>query len=361
MKSLLAALVLGAAALAQGNPNIHEQLFAYKQVKVAEGVYAFISPEQKVPLVSGNQVLIVGEDAALVVDSGHFPSMTRRIIADIRKLTTKPVKYLVNTHWHADHVSGNGEYKAAFPNVMLLSTPETRVRLANPLPQYDDLNQMNQFLPQLRKSLAEGKDDRGNTLRPEDREFFQLMLDAGEAAVPDFRVAKKLPADAAFKDGMDISLGKREVQIRFLGRGNTSGDAVVYVPDAKVLITGDLLVSPIPYAHGSFPSEWAKTMKALAAYDATAVVPGHGEVQTDKSYIETVTALLEALTRQVQDAVKVGLTLEDTRKEVDVSEFQKKLTNDDPNRVRSFRGNFLSIATTRAYREAKEGALKDEN
>lgn len=361
MKSLIVVLILGASAFAQGNPSVREQLFAYKQVKVAEGVYAFISPEQKVPLVSGNQVLIVGEDAALVVDSGHFPTMTKRIIADIRKLTRKPVKYLVNTHWHADHVSGNGEYKDAFPSITLLSTPETRERLANPLPQYDDLTQMNQFLPQLRKSLADGKDDRGNPLRPQDREFFQLMLDSGEAVMPDFRIATKLPGDAAFKEALDISLGKREVQIRFLGRGNTRGDAVIYVPDAKVLITGDLLVSPIPYAHGSFPSEWSATMKALAAYDAVAVVPGHGEVQTDKTYLQTVTALLESLTTQVRDAVKAGLSLEDTRKKVDVSEFQKKLTNDDPNRVRSFRGNFLGIAITRAYREAKEGPLKDEN
>ena len=360
MKALLSFLLLAISAFAQST-SYRETLLAYKQVKVADGIYAFISPESRVPLVSGNQIAIIGDDAVLIVDSGHFPSLTKRVIADIRKVTDKPVKYLVNTHWHADHVSGNGEYKAAWPGTTFISTPETRERLANPLPQYDDLKQMDGFLPGLKQMLASGKDDRGNPLAPADREFFQLMYDAGTAAYPEFQQAKKLPADAAFKDSLDISLGKREVQVRFLGRGNTRGDAVVYVPDAKVLITGDLLVSPIPYAHGSFPAEWAQTMKKLSQFDATTIVPGHGEVQTDRNYLETVTALLESVTSQVKQAATAGISLEDTRKKVDVADFQKKLCGDDPARIRSFRGNFLGIAITRAYREAKEGPLKDEN
>src|SRR4051812_40691137 len=131
MKSLSLTLILAVAASAQTN-TYRETLLAYHQVQVADGIYAFVSPESKVPLVSGNQIAIIGEDAVLVVDSGHFPSLTKRVIADIRKLTDKPVRYLVNTHWHADHVSGNGEYKAAWPGVSFISTPETRERLANP-------------------------------------------------------------------------------------------------------------------------------------------------------------------------------------------------------------------------------------
>lgn len=360
MKSLISFVLLAALAGAQ-TISYRETLLAYKQVKVAEGVYAFIQPESKIPLVSGNQVAIIGEDSVLVVDSGHFPSLTRRVIADIRKLTSKPVKYLVNTHWHADHVSGNGEYRSAWPGLTIISTPETRERLAHPLPQYDDLKQANEFLPFLRKALAEGKDDRGNPLSAADKEYFQMMVDVGEVAVPEFKLASKFPADAAFKDSLDISLGNRDVQLRFLGRGNTRGDAVVYIPDAKVLITGDLLVSPIPYAHGSFPGDWSETMKALAKLDAASIVPGHGDVQTDRAYLETVTALLESVTSQVKTAAAAGLSLEETRKRLDVTDFQKKLCGDDPARIRSFRGNFLGIAVTRAYREAKEGRLLDEN
>ena len=91
--------------------------------------------------------------------------------------------------------------------------------------------------------------------------------------------------NVTFDRRMVVDLGGRKVEISFLGRGNTAGDAVVYVPDAKVLATGDLLDAPIPYAMGSFIGEWIVTMKALAAYDAAVMVPGHGTIEHDKQYM----------------------------------------------------------------------------
>src|SRR5436190_24281834 len=80
--------------------------FSYQRVQVADGVYAFIEPFGYA-IVSSNVLAIVGGEAVAVVDSGHHPRLTRAIAAEIRTLTTKPVRYVVNTHWHNDHVSGN--------------------------------------------------------------------------------------------------------------------------------------------------------------------------------------------------------------------------------------------------------------
>src|SRR5580692_8314728 len=87
----------------------------YETVKLAEGIVGFIPPENNTPFVSGNSVAIIGDDSVLVVDSGHAPSTTARIISEIKHMTDKPVRFLVNTHWHPDHNSGNGLYKEAFP------------------------------------------------------------------------------------------------------------------------------------------------------------------------------------------------------------------------------------------------------
>ena len=106
----------------------------YEKVKVAEGVYAFIAEEPKTEIVSGNSVAVIGDDGVLVVDTMHFPSLTRRMIADIKQLTDKPVRYVVNTHWHPDHLMGNGEYKQAFPDVVILSTPSTREQMESQVP-----------------------------------------------------------------------------------------------------------------------------------------------------------------------------------------------------------------------------------
>ena len=81
-------------------------------------------------MVSGNSVAVVGEEGVLVVDSGHFPSATRRIIGEIRSLAKAPVRYLVNTHWHGDHIRGNAVYREAFPAVSELP-PTTLSRLSS--------------------------------------------------------------------------------------------------------------------------------------------------------------------------------------------------------------------------------------
>ncbi len=150
------------------------------------------------------------------------------------------------------------------------------------------------------------------------------------------------------------------MEISFLGRGNTGGDAVIYVPDAKVLITGDLLVAPTPFAIGSFIDEWIVTMKALAAIDAVTIVPGHGPVEHDKQYMLLVTRALEALSQQAHAAVKQGVSQEQFAKSVDMSKFRSQFVGTDETRGGIFDQYFVSPGAVRAYREAKEGPLKDE-
>jgi len=91
-----------------------------------------------------------------------------------------------------------------------------------------------------------------------------------------------------------VDLGNRDVRIMFLGRGNTAGDAVVYVPDAKVVATGDLVVAPAPYATGSFMFEWPETMKQLMALKVDAILPGHGPLMHDWTHARLVVDLILA-------------------------------------------------------------------
>jgi glyoxylase-like metal-dependent hydrolase (beta-lactamase superfamily II) len=156
-------------------------------------------------------------------------------------------------------------------------------------------------------------------------------------------------------------LGKREVQVMFLGRGNTAGDAVIYVPDSKVLMTGDLVVYPVPYPFGSFFGEWIETMRKLEAIDATVIVPGHGPVMHDKKYIALNIELLEATQAQAADALKRGLTVDQAIKAADFSALRKQFVGDNPERAFGFDQGYVPTAITRAYREAKNGPLHDED
>jgi len=336
----------------------------YQKIKVAEGVYAFIAPEPRSEIVTGNSIAVIGDDGVLVVDSGHFPSATRHIIDEIRQMTDKPVRYLVNTHWHPDHNVGNGQYKQAFPDVVILSTPSTREQMNAQVPTtyiHDVIEKYPQIMPIIQQRLDTGKKKDGTPLRPVDKQHYQDLLEDAKDFIPELQQATYTAPNQTFDQAVTVYLGKRQVNVMFLGRGNTMGDAVVYVPDAKVLATGDLVVAPTPYSFGSFLTEWVDTLRKLEALGATTIVPGHGDVQHDTTYINQLIALFQATTAQVKQCVAQGLSLEDTRKKVDLSSFRKQMAGDSDKWNEVFYTAYEVPAVERAYREAKEGKLNDEN
>ena len=329
--------------------------------KAADGIYAFVATEGRNGLVSGNSVAIVGDDGVVVVDSGHFPSLTRRMVAELRKVTPKPVRFLVNTHWHPDHHAGNFVWREAFPGVSVISTEYTREQMEKQAGRFDRPESIRDILPVVEQRLASGKNKDGTPLTANDRAYLQGVLEDGRAVIPELEAYKPSRPDAGFERKLTLHLGKRIVEVMFLGRGNTGGDAVVYVPDAKLLATGDLVVAPTPYGIGSFFGEWIETLGKLSALEAGTIVPGHGPVQHDKRYIDQLVALFSSVRDQAKAAVAQGLTLEQFRTKADVAKFRKQFAGDDPARIRAFDDAFVTPGLARAYREAKEGPLKDED
>lgn len=343
-----AALVLllgGAAAPAELPP---ERM--YRTVPIADGIYAFISSETTGPIPSGNVVAIVGDDGVVVVDSGRFPSLARRIVAEIREKTDKPVRYLVHTHWHLDHIAADGVFREAFPAMTVVSTDFTRGKMLEKQVAYlRDVEKNNRgYVEYLQGILEKEKDLSAESRRYVLQEVADIQMEAKDLAG-----AQIVAPSLTFEKELTVRLGARVVRIAFLGKGNTEGDTVVFVPDAKVVVTGDLLVSPVPYGYGCHPAEWVATLKALMATDATTIVPGHGPVMHDWEYAKKVIAALEAIRTQVSEAVRQGASLEETRKRVQLEPLQKEFAGSDFGRGKAFRDFFVASAVERAYQEAK--------
>ena len=333
----------------------------YTTVQVAEGVYAFIPPPTSSPVVSGNVVAVIGDDGVLVVDSGRFPTLARRIIADIRRKTDKPVRYIVHTHWHLDHIVGDAEFKSAFPGVTVVTTDFTRRKILEKQPAYlTNLEKTNgDYAEQLDDFGKGGKRSDGSPLAEADVRFLKMQAADLRFEVAELAGAKIVDPNLTFDKTLTVHLGKREVRIAFLGSGNTAGDTVTFVPDAKVAITGDLLVAPVPYGYGCHPAEWIQTLGALMATDTTTIVPGHGPVFHDWDYAKKVIAVLESIRVQVGAAVREGATLEETSKRVDPTAFRNDFAGGDPDRARAFQAFFADSAIERAWQEAK-GAMAEE-
>lgn len=342
MRVLLLLLLAATPAVAS------EVTTKYETVKVADGVYAFVAPEPKSGLVNSNCVAIIGDDGVVVVDTGQFPSLTRRMLSEIRARTDKPVRYVVNTHWHWDHNLANFVYRDAFPQVSIVSTDFTRRSLNDFTPGFLDFfrNRAEGVLAGLRKRHGASQDEAERASLGDD-------IDDLASGIPELRGARFVAPDQTFDDSLTLHLGRREVRVFHPGRANTAGDAVVYVPDAGVLVTGDIVVAPTPYATAAYFTDWIAVLKKLSAMEVTAIVPGHGPVQRDKTYVAALTALLESLVAQVGEAVRQGLSLEETRKKVDLESFRRRFAGDDRRRNRAFRDYFLAPAIRTAWRQAR--------
>jgi cyclase len=347
-----------------GFPDFPEDPQTHHWEKVGEGVYAFISPPGITPLVSGNSLVVIGDDGLLVVDTGQFPSLARAEIAEIRKLSSLPVRYVVNTHWHADHWMGNGEFRKAWPDVAIVSTENTLA-----LAQSTGASDMTPkwaagILESLDKAIAQGGKRRDGTPRPpQEIAYLDMALVEFRKFHAELETATLAFPNVVFGDKLDLYLGKRLVQVRFLGRADTGGDAIVYVPDAKVLAAGDTLVSPFPYGIGSFYGEWPAMLKKLTAFDTLAIVPGHGEVQRDKNYALRLIKLLDDVNARVAVSIAAGESLEQAQQKITLTDalvqFCGGLAFQDWCET-SFRSNFIAPAVARSYREQKEGPLTGE-
>jgi len=133
------------------------------------------------------------------------------------------------------------------------------------------------------------------------------------------------PKDSA----LTVDLGGRRVELEFLGRGNTAGDIVAYLPESKTLMTGDLLVFPFPFATQSFITEWAKLLRTLEQRDVSRIVPGHGALMTDKAYLRDVAEVLESIAQQAKTAYQPGMTVEQLREKIDLTQFSDRFSHGD--------------------------------
>jgi cyclase len=296
--------------------------------RLADGIYEIRHKDAPNGFPQGNTTVIVGDRDVLVVDSCYLPSSARDDIAQIRQWTDKPVRYLLNTHWHADHTRGNGTYFDAFPTITIIAHTATRELIKG---FYADHPENAVAVAQRARAvfkhyLETGKSDDGSALTEDDKKKVKEMMAGIDSVVAEFtNLVPRLP-NVTFDRELDLNLGNREVQIKFLGRGNTAGDAIAYLPAEKILIAGDLVVHPGPYVGSGFPSEWSAVLEKMIAMNPQTVVPGHGEILHDTVYLSQLDELARTVVAQVKDQYyrQTNIAkLDDIKKALDMDALRK--------------------------------------
>jgi cyclase len=337
-----------------GSPANPARNFAVE--KLADGVYAVIRKDPPGLMVDANNVFIINEDDVAVIDANGSPSITKEVLAALRTLTSKPVKYVINTHWHDDHIRGNQVYRDAFPGVEFVGHAAMRDYLPNQgaVNRKQFLEGAPQFLEVIKSSLEKGKSLTGSDLTPEERISYANDIKLAEFVLSEGAKALTVLPTITIEDHLTLLRGNRVIEIRHLGRGHTAADLVVHLPRERILITGDLVVWPVPLVGDpqSHIGEWSETLKKLCALDPAVIVPGHGPVLRGTSYPKLLSAMFGSISEQTRAAVSRGETLEQTRKSVKLEEFQKQLVGDSPVRKLLFANYVAYPAVGAAFREA---------
>ncbi len=215
--------------------------------KIADNVYSYADVKHGSPANSfgANAGIIVGKDGIIVIDTLISAKEAQRFISDIRKVTDKPVRYVINTHYHLDHAFGNAEFEKM--GAVIISHESDRINLQN-------------------NGEAALKNAGAYGLTESDMEGTKL-------AYPSL----------TFPYRMYITVDGQEVQLIYPGPSHTSGSIIVYLPEKKIMFAGDILFTGYhPFlAEGDIKS-WIKALDSIMSMDTDVIIPGHGPVSGKK-------------------------------------------------------------------------------
>ncbi len=332
--------------------------FAIELQRVAEGVYVACRPDPIRSPVSGNVTFIVTEKDVIVVDATIAPMAARRVIAEIRKLTDKPVRYLVNTHGHNDHTFGNHQFVEAFPEIEILSRPETKDyvlgHLDLPHSITDSIEERKEAITlEIERLAKEERPGREVVIRSLEQYRYDLDLMADE-----YRKVEVVAPTMVFESRLVLLREKKTIEIRWLGFGKTASDVIVYIPEDRVLVSGDIVTHPIPYGFSRQPVQWLDTLNQLAEIEFDLLIPGHGDVLEGKVYLNQLIDLVSYVIERVQDGIAFGMDLEVLTKSILLDDQRYAFTHGDPLLEYRFQQWFVEPHLERTYDLFTTGAEK---
>mgnify|MGYP000023444683 FL=1 len=248
--------------------------------EVAPNVFAYI--HSGVGWDICNSGFIVGDDGVLVIDAMMVASQVRMYMEEIRKVTDKPIRYVVNTHHHVDHSFGNQFYLPA----EIVSHRGCRESL---ITKGADVGMLSERYPQYKEDWAE---------------------------------ARLTPASITYEDKMIVHLGGKVVELLHPGPAHTYGDTLVYLPEDKVLFTGDVAFHYLtPLARDGHVSNWIKVANGILNHlDATTLIPGHGPV-SGKEVVSATLKYLRLVKRKSRSHFQRGASVEDTSRAIPLGEY----------------------------------------
>ena len=305
----------GAAAQTRPHPNEP----AYRFEELADGVHFAVGTGAMT--VMSNALVIVNDDHVMLVDTSVSPAAARALVGQIAdELTDKPIRYVFNTHFHFDHAHGNQIFGS---DVEIIGHEYVRRQhLSNVLEQRTNRS----FSAQIPGLIEQLEAQVGQTTDPAERSRLEAALRVQQAHWNAIQETVPTPPNVTYTDVMTVHKGGREVQLYHPGRGHTGGDTLVFLPEERIVFTGDFFLgSPgagrLAYMGDGFMDEWPASLERLKGLDFDLIVPGHGTPFREREQIVTFQSYLRDFWNQVSALRAEGLSAEEAGERLDMSAY----------------------------------------
>jgi cyclase len=289
--------------------------------KVATGVYFARAHPQA--MINCNAAIFVRSKDVVVVDAHSKPSAAASLIAQIkREVTPKPVRYVINTHFHWDHTQGDHAYRAAEEKVDFIASAATKQLMTDLA--VARVKASVQGVPQQIDALNNQAAHAGSAAEKaycadqiRQLKSYQAELDNYTLELPTITFDKSyVLQDPAF-----------DLHIDFHGHAHTAGDVVVYCPQARAIATGDVIHGFVPNIADGFPRIWPGTIDSIGGADFNTIMPGHAALQTGRTVMTNLRNYIEELTGRVEQGKKAGQTLVEMQQSITVASLKSLQSN----------------------------------
>jgi cyclase len=303
------------AAAPSSDPNL------FDIQKVANGIYfAHARPQA---MTNCNAAIFVRSKDVVVVDTHSKPSAAASLISQMkREITTKPVRYVINTHFHWDHTQGNHAYRVSGEKVDFIASAATRQLMANLA-----VARMKASVGQVPQQIDALRDQAARSTSAGEKAFCAdqiRQLEGYQAELKDY--TPELPT-ITFDKSYLLQDPEHDLHIEFHGHAHTAGDVVVYCPQERAIATGDVIHGSLPFIADGFPRIWPGTIDSIGAADFNTIMPGHAALETGRTVMINLRNYIEELTGRVEEGKKAGLTVAEMQQRITVASLKSLHSN----------------------------------
>lgn len=323
--------------------------------ELAPGVWAGVREDNPRFPVMGTATFVISDKGVVVYDGGGSATMAERIIAKIRSLTDLPVTHVVISHWHGDHNFGIFRYLEEYENVQVVAHTFTQAVFDGTRINYIDgyPEQIPNFRPQIVKGLQDNKLLSGEPMPAIMKFVYERILEDANKIHEDNQRVKVTHATLTFDEKLTIRSGNRLIELLYLGDGNTAGDIVMWLPEEKIVATGDIVVHPVPYAFNMPPKKWGDTLRRIQNLEYDILVPGHGDLQHDHNYVDLLIETADSVVIQRDALAAQNIEEADALAQIDFSAFETRYIGDSEYLAVYFDAWFKKPMAAAAFKELK--------